>query len=316
MPEMTRTERVRAALRGEPVDRIPFCFWHHFRPRGSALRLAEATLDFFGRFDLDIFKIMPDIPYPFPRGSIKTAEDWLLLEPLDPLEGNTGRLVHTVELVKGAVGEDTPVVLTVFSPLTRAIQFAGGGEALRRHIQENPVELHRGLGVLARNLAYLCEAAIDASADGIFFAIQGIGDGILSPEEYAEFGRPYDLHCLRYCENGWLNILHAHAMSDLMVDKFVDYPVPVLSYSDRLTGFSLRQMRERAPHFTLMGGINERGPITQGPREAIVAEMRDAIEQVGGRRLILANGCSVPDDVSEEWLQVAREEARKLPLPA
>ncbi len=30
--EMTRTERVMAAVRGEPVDRLPICFWHHFEP--------------------------------------------------------------------------------------------------------------------------------------------------------------------------------------------------------------------------------------------------------------------------------------------
>ena len=68
LDEMTRTERVMAAVRGEPVDRIPVCFWHHFHPSGSGTRLAEATLKFFDEtFNLDILKIMPDIPYPFPR---------------------------------------------------------------------------------------------------------------------------------------------------------------------------------------------------------------------------------------------------------
>ena len=68
MEEMTRTERVRAAVLGQPVDRLPLCFWHHFRPAGSGARMAEATLRFFDQeFDLDIVKIMPDLPYPFPR---------------------------------------------------------------------------------------------------------------------------------------------------------------------------------------------------------------------------------------------------------
>jgi uroporphyrinogen decarboxylase len=312
MAEMTKMERVRAALRGEPVDRIPFCFWHHFQPHGSPRRLADATLDFFTRFDLDIYKIMPDIHYPFPRNGITSADDWQLLEAVEPLEGNHGKLVRTVELVKSEVGDDAPVVLTVFSPLTRAIQFAGGAEGLRKHVEQNPVALHGGLGVLSRNLAYLCETAIEAGADGIFFAIQGIGDGILTPEQYAEFGRPYDLHCLRACGDGWLNILHAHASRDLLVDRFVDYPAEVLNYSDRLTGFSLKQMRERAPQFALMGGISEQGPITKGTREEMAAEMRDAMAQTGGQRFILANGCSVPNENPEDLLQVARDEARTL----
>src|SRR5688572_24653402 len=70
-PMMTRTERVRATLDGEEVDRPPFCFWHHFQPHGSGRRLAEATIGFFDEeFDLDIAKIMPDLPYPFPRGGV------------------------------------------------------------------------------------------------------------------------------------------------------------------------------------------------------------------------------------------------------
>ena len=93
MATMTKRERVRAALTGGDVDRLPIMFWHHFQPHGSPQELADATLDFFGRHDLDIYKIMPDIPYPFPRDSIRAADDWLFLSPLDVLEGNLGRMV-------------------------------------------------------------------------------------------------------------------------------------------------------------------------------------------------------------------------------
>ncbi len=82
--EMSRTERVMAAVRGEPVDRLPVCFWHHFQPAGSGRKLADASLRFFDEvFDLDILKIMPDIPYPFPRQSIQSLDDWRLIEPID-----------------------------------------------------------------------------------------------------------------------------------------------------------------------------------------------------------------------------------------
>src|SRR5215217_6256983 len=82
--EMTRTERVMAAVRGEPIDRLPVCFWHHFQPHGSGRRLAEASLAFFDQeFDLDILKLMPDVPYPFPNRSIASVEQWRLFEPID-----------------------------------------------------------------------------------------------------------------------------------------------------------------------------------------------------------------------------------------
>ena len=34
--------------------------------------------------------------------------------------------------------------------------------------------------------------------------------------------------------------------------------------------------------------------------------MLSAISQTNARRLILANGCSVPDETPEEWLHLAR----------
>src|SRR5919108_26294 len=71
---MTPAQRVRAALAGEHVDRVPFCFWHHFKPEGSGERMAALTLEFFrDKFDLDIIKIMPDLPYPDPPAPITNA---------------------------------------------------------------------------------------------------------------------------------------------------------------------------------------------------------------------------------------------------
>ncbi|HXZ04051.1 MAG TPA: hypothetical protein VEH81_04415, partial [Ktedonobacteraceae bacterium] len=71
---MSPTQRVQAALVGEGVDRVPFCFWHHFKPDGSGQRMAELTMAFFRKkFDLDIVKIMPDLPYPAPEQAITLA---------------------------------------------------------------------------------------------------------------------------------------------------------------------------------------------------------------------------------------------------
>ncbi len=305
MTAMTKRERVMAALRGGEFDRPPIAFWHHFRPRGSARALAEATLDFFGGFDLDIFKVMPDLPYPFPRDSIHSADQWHLLAPLALDAGNFGRQIETVRRVRAAAGPDVPVISTLFSPLTEAVAFAGI-ENVRAHIQEEPATLHGALAVIADNLARLGRALLDAGADGIFLSVQGMGNGLFTPSQFAEFGRPYDLMLLSAWREGWLNVLHAHAEYDLLIDELLQYPVAVWSWSDRYTGVSLRHVRGLLPRMTLMGGLHERGAIATGPVEAIAAEMRDALVQADHARLILAPGCSVPDDCPDEWLRAAR----------
>lgn len=305
MAAMSKRERVEAALQGTDPDRPPVAFWHHFRPRGSARALAEATLNFFGRYDLDIYKIMPDLPYPFPHDSIRHLDQWHLLAPIATDAGNFGRQVDTVWRLRAVLGPEIPLIATLFSPLTEAIYYAGA-ERFRAHLEEDPTTIHGALAVITENLSRLAGALIEAGADGIFFSEQGAGNGLLSREQFAEFGRPYGLTVLGACREGWLNILHAHAEHDLLIDELLRYPVPVLSWSDRYTGISLRQVRERAPELTVMGGWHERGAIVNGSAEAIAAEMRDALAQTGGRKLILAPGCSVPDDCPDQWLQAAR----------
>lgn len=312
---LTKRERVERALRGDEIDRPPVCFWHHFRPDGSGVRLAEDTYDFFiRRFDLDIAKLMPDIRYPFPRRSVAKVEDWFLVDAVDLRRAHyAAEWVRAVQRLRQLSGPDVPIVVTVFSPLAGAMRFALQPELVLQHASEHPALLHRVLAVLAENLRQFIEVVLDAGADGIFFALQGCTAALLSVEQYREFGRPYDLWALRGAGNGWLNILHIHGDSDLFFGEVLDYPVQVLSWSDRRAGPSLVEARCRTDK-CLMGGWDEFGALAHGPAEAIRAEAQDAVQQTGGRRLILANGCSVPDDVDEHWLEVARAVVDEIPL--
>ncbi len=307
MTGLTKRERVVRTVAGEPVDRPPVCFWHHFAPRGSGMRLAEMTYDFFvRRFDLDIAKLMPDLRYPFPRRSIAQLDDWYLLDRFDRSRSRyVDEWVRAVRRLRVLVGDTVPIVVTVFSPLTEAMHFAARPELVLQHAAGHPAVIHGALAILAENLRQLCEAVIAAGSDGVFFALQGCTAQLMSVERYRELGRPYDLWALTGAADGWLNILHVHGERDLYFDEVLDYPVQVLSWSDRRAGPSLADAARRTEK-CLMGGWDEFGPLTRGPEDAIRAEAEDAIRQTGGRRLILANGCSVPDDTDERWLAAAR----------
>ena len=314
--EMTRTERVMAAVQGQPVDRLPVCFWHHFQPRGSGRALAGATLRFFDQtFNLDIAKVMPDIPYPFPRRSVQQQDDWRLIEPIDPGRSRYFRQrAETVEVLRDELGFETPIVVTVFSPLAEALYIAADHERFFAHAQEAPTVVHEALSVIAENLRAQIHDAIDSGADGVFFALQGSSTAMMPEAQYREFGRPYDLIALQGAINGWLNILHVHGERDLMFDHVLDYPVQVVSWSDRLAGPSLREARGMTSK-CLMGGWHEFGALSNGPEEKILEEARDAVAQTGGRKLILANGCSVPDETEERWLHYARQVIEEIDIP-
>lgn len=308
-PGMTAIERVRAALAGEPVDRVPFCFWHHFQPEGSGERMAQLTKAFFhDKFDLDIIKIMPDLAYPEPGRGITAAE----LRDLPKLDLQTPifqEQLTCIRLLRAELGEDYPIILTIFSPLTYAMRWIGR-DKLVEAVRQDPASFEQGLPILAENLRLLLEAAIEAGASGIFFSCMGATNRHLTRQEYARLGRTYDIQALSGAGKGWLNIVHIHADpeqegDEIYFEDFLDYPVQVLSWSDRLTGPELSEALTLTDK-CLMGGLAERGPLTHGSETEIENEILGAVAQAKGRRLILANGCSIPDDTPENWLSIAR----------
>ena len=56
--EMTKRERIKAALAGKAVDRVPVGFWRHWPGDDQqAESLALVALEFQQRYDLDFIKI-------------------------------------------------------------------------------------------------------------------------------------------------------------------------------------------------------------------------------------------------------------------
>ena len=318
VPHMTPGQRVRAALTGEPVDRVPFIFWHHFKPEGSGERLAQLTKAFFhDTFKLDIVKIMPDLPYPEPGREIAASA----LPTLPRLGLDTPifqEQLTCIRRLRAQLGQDYPLILTIFSPLTCALRWVGR-EKVVEEARREPEAFEQGLAILAENLRGFLGAAIDAGASGIFFSCMGATNRHFTRDEYRRLGRSYDVRALEGAQKGWLNIVHIHADPEQVDDEiyfedFLDYPVQVLSWSDRLTGPSLSEALSLTDK-CLMGGLAERGPLTHGGETEIENEILGAVTQTKGRRLILANGCSIPDDNPERWLHSARAFVEQLRNP-
>lgn len=311
--EMSPYERVWNTVHGEETDRPPVCFWHHFTPYGSGRRLAEATAEFFDfEYELDIAKLMPDIPYPFPAKSVSDPHDWLRMEPLDNLRSRflTERAL-AVQHLRSLIGVDMPIVVTVFNPLHELLASATSPDVFLKAARQWPGLLHEVLYTVAENIRAHNQVMLTSGVDGIFFALQGCTRELMSEDVYREFGRPYDLLALKGAEGGWLNILHIHGEKDLLLDLVLDYPVSVLSWSDRIAGPSLRDVRSHS-NKTLMGGWNEFGAIAKGDTNGMKEEARDAIKQTGGKKFILAPGCSVPDEINPRFLKNARAVADTL----
>ncbi|MBE9508141.1 MAG: uroporphyrinogen decarboxylase, partial [Chloroflexi bacterium] len=253
MPEMTRSERLVAAIGGEPVDRPPVALWRHFpgddqRPED----LAAATVAFQRRYDFDFVKVTPassfclrdwgarDIWTGNVEGTrdhtfypIQSAEDWHQLRLLDPNQGALGAQLRCLRLIADELAGEVPFIQTIFSPLAQAKNLVGK-ERLLVHLRRHPDAVRAGLEVITETAVRFIVEAIETGIAGVFYAVQHAQYGLLSEEEYRTFGRSYDLQVLEAARGLWLNVLHLHG-ADVMFDLLADYPVQVVNWHDRET---------------------------------------------------------------------------------
>lgn len=324
---MDRRQRIKAALRHEPVDRVPLSLWRHFhREDRTPQELAEATLSLARGYDLDLVKLTPcglyavedwagarivfpgtdhDAPY-LPRPAVASPAGWRRLPILAPAAGALGRELEAVRLVAAGLGGETPFLMTVFSPLTLAYKLAG--EAVVEHLREHPADLHAGLEAIAGTTLRFAQAALRAGADGLFFATQLAGHHWLTPSEYGEFGERYDLAVLEAVSGteaeSKITVLHLHGQ-DVFFDLANRYPIHAVSWHDRETAPSLTEARQLTDRAFITG--LDRDLVGDGPVEAIQTQVCEAVAQTGGQGLILAPSCVIPTTAPAAHLQAVRD---------
>jgi uroporphyrinogen decarboxylase len=325
MAEMTRRERVKAALTGRAVDRPPVSFWgHDYLREWTPAGLAKATLERFRQYGWDFVKVNPRATYYAeawgnrygPSGDVlhgplnveyvlKTARDLDRLAPVDVHAGPFGEQIEALRLIGEGLAGEAPFLQTVFSPLSVVGRLANGDlGAVRRYMRHNDEALHRALGAVSETLAAYASACVEAGADGIFFATVDWGTyDVATAEQYAEFGRPYDLQILKAVARAEFNILHVCRKHN-MLESMLDYPVHAFNWANRDSGnpglANILAKTKRA----VMGGVAV-ATVAGGTPQQVAAEVAEALAETGGKRFLLAAGCSIPPQTPEANLRAA-----------
>jgi uroporphyrinogen decarboxylase len=241
----------------------------------------------------------------FVAGPIHGPGDWGRLPAASPARGALAREVHAVRLVRAALGRDAVVIQTIFGPLTIASKVAGTADAVARTAQHEESALRAGLDRISDDVIAFGRACLEAGVDGFFFATQLADRSALPSGTYRRLGVPYDLRVLNALRDGaWCTVLHLHG-AEPMFELADEYPVDAVNWHDRETRPSLAAAL-RLTSRVLVAGISRRGAIVGGTPEDAAAEVRDAVRQTGGARLIVAPGCVIPYRAPTENLLAAR----------
>src|SRR4030043_266257 len=186
--QMTHWERVRAALKGNNIDRVPVSMWRHFYSmETSPETLAEAMLGFQNRFDWDFMKINPRASYHVEdwgvtikydgdnapnvvAAPVKTPDDWLKLKALDIHKGVLKEHLVSLELISRGLKNRLPFIMTVFTPLSIASRLVDSEELFLMHLREHTSKVNQALEVITGTFIEFSRACLERGASGLFYA--------------------------------------------------------------------------------------------------------------------------------------------------
>ena len=323
---MTKRERVTAALRGEPVDRVPVAFWlHNFATENSAEGLATETLRLARTFDWDFLKpqsratcfaemwgleIEPStqqtVMSKVHRHALREARELGSLQPADATQGALAEQLRALLAIRAAVGADVPIVATIFAPLMVATYLLPGGrDELLRLMREDPAALDRGLAAIGATLADYARNCIAAGIDGIFYATTLATQPLMSAGECARFQRPHDVAILQAAESAPFNIMHVCG-DHTRFDEFIDYPVSVFSWATTPGNPALAAARDLTGR-AVLGGLPGKPQIGGMQPAALVERAHAAVAETGGRKHLLGPDCSINPGTPDALLRAVGE---------
>ena len=308
---LSHFERIERIINGELPDRPAVAFWRHFPVDDmDPVSLARSTIHFQELFDFDLVKISPASIFCIkdwgvesewrgnPEGSsdytkrvIHTPEDWLNLDLLDPHRGSLGAQLECLKHIKQNISSSTPIIQTIFSPLSQAKNLAGP-DMLQVYLRKYPEAILAGLQVIMETTLNFISAVKDIGISGVFYAVQQASYRLLSESEFKRFGKSFDLQILSHCRDFKVNMVHIHG-KDIMFDQLIDYPVDILNWHDRETTPSLSVAKDIVSA-TTCGGINQFQTLVLGSPDQVEVEAIDAISATKGLRFILGTGCVTP----------------------
>ena len=327
---MDSRARVEAALAGGDVDHPPAGAWgHRYRDEWTPEKLAAVTIERARRFGWDFVKFQPRATFfaeafgaayrpaghslrspVIDEAPVRTLDDWRDLRLVHP--DVLDEQVRALALVVEGLGDRVPVLQTVFSPLSVASYLVGReNRRMVREMRAHPDVVLPALGRIADVLIDFSRRSVEAGAAGIFYAISGFATRDSMPiAVYDELALPLDLRVLEALPPAaWFNVLHLCG-SHVNVDVARRLPVRAVSYSIHNQGNPTLGEARRLSGKAVMGGLEQRGALVEGPPDTIEAQVRDAVASTGGGRgLLLAPGCSVPPRAPDANLRAMMEAA-------
>lgn len=338
MEKISKKQRFEAILSGKKLDRPIVSGWHHFlEHEHTAEDLAQATIDFARKYDWDWIKINPratylaeafgntydfaDYQWVFPKQTKamieKTADLWKVKEVDVGQSAPLQEQLAALSKIRAGL-PDTPLVQTVFSPLTILMFLTGnssyvdktmyGSEAppsFQKLLETDRAGIHYALNQIAQTMARYVEQLEHKAVDGLFYAVTGTTHpGLFSEAMFNELSRPYDAIVLDAMKQG-KRILHTCG-SYADPERFDDYPIEGTSWDTEAEGNPSLAIELKK---TKVAGVDHQIFDTTDPT-TIKGQVDDALKLMVDQPFMLVPNCAVSVTATAEALTALKESVK------
>jgi len=328
---MTGRERCLAALRGEPVDRVPVfpllmffaqqrlgVTYREFATAGDVA--AEAQLAMLARFDIDAitactdaFRLAADLgaPMAFPEDRppyateplLRSATDLSRLPRPDPTASGSrmaDRCLACAEMVRHAEGEAL-VLGWVDMPFAEACSLCGLSEFMVM-LYDTPALAHRILEFLTERVIEFAQAQLATGVDGV-----GAGDAaasLVSPEHYREFAQLYERRVAAAVHaEGKVLKLHICGNTSALLDDMAAVGADLYNV-DHLVDLRAARQAYGERGLCYKGNLDPVADMLQATPERCLQRCRECLETAAGSRYMLSPGCEIPAATPDEVFEV------------
>lgn len=324
----SRRDRVLASLAGDPVDRPPMSFWGHAYDRESSARdLAESTLEQHQRHDWDFVKLNPrgsyhgepwGLSFEYPGGRagkpqrtsfpLHTLDDARRLRPVAGDAGALGEQLEAIRLVRAGLPDDVLLVATVFSPLAIVTDLSESTAAVEQAIADEPGSVRAALEAVTETFEDFVPRALAAGADGIYFATVewASAERPWTAAQYRAFTGPYDMRVLARAQGAVFNVLHVCRPRNFL-PALADYPVAAVSWDATADGNLDLRAGQEIVRRAVIGGIGHDDALVAADDALALSQLERGFALTGGRRWIVAPGCSIHPNTPPERLDALRD---------
>lgn len=328
---MTGYQRINAVLHKEKVDRVPTildCIMPAAREYGITMeecrsdprKIADCEIAYARKYDLD--GLLMDIDTCVEADAIGVPVDY----PLDTVARVTGPISDDLDRVIDAITVDKLLKSDRIQIMLEAVNIARNKVGGELFIRGNCDQMAFSLAMLACgmenflmalldedeeekvfqilerayefHLAY-CKLMMEAGADCVSFGDSPCGPDVISRSCYLKYALPYHKRLQKDLSSlGIKTICHICGKLDLILEDVADIGFAGLEI-DYKTNIprAVQVINGRSAFF---GPLDPSGVFCFGTPDVVEEEAKKVLDLFQGRNLVLASGCSLPAETSEE----------------